>query len=322
MSARRLPLCALLACAAAAHAAEPAYPHRPVRLIAPSQAAGANDVIARIMAARLGEVLNVQVVVDNRGGAGGMIGADITAKATPDGYTLLAASLATHSILPHVYGNVPYDAVRDFTPVALFAIVPNLLTSGLSFGPNNVRELVALAKAKPNSINYASAGAGSASHFSGLLFAKMAGIEIVHVPYKGGAPAITALMAGEAGFNFGPMPATMSLVQSGRLKALAVSSSKRSGVLPNVPTVSESGVPGYSSIGWFGLMAPKGMPRAIVLKLNDAAARAISAPETSRQLLQIGADPTQRTPEEFGAFVREDNARYGRLIREAGIKLE
>jgi tripartite-type tricarboxylate transporter receptor subunit TctC len=313
---------ALMLAPAAAHAAEPSFPQRPIRLISPSQAAGANDVIARIMAARLGEVLNVQVVVDNRGGAGGMIGADITAKANADGYTLLAASLATHSILPHVYRNVPYDPVRDFTPVALFAIVPNLMTSGLSFAPNNVRELVALAKSKPGSINYASAGAGSASHFAGLLFARVAGIEIAHVPYKGGGPAVTALLAGEAGFNFGPMPATMSLVQSGRLKALAISSTTRSNALPNVPTVSESGVPGYSSIGWFGLMAPKGTPRDIVLKLNAAAARAISAPDAAKQLLQIGADPAVRTPEAFGEFVREDNARYGKLVREAGIKLE
>jgi tripartite-type tricarboxylate transporter receptor subunit TctC len=313
---------ALMLAPAAAHAAEPSFPQRPIRLISPSQAAGANDVIARIMAARLGEVLNVQVVVDNRGGAGGMIGADITAKANADGYTLLAASLATHSILPHVYRNVPYDPVRDFTPVALFAIVPNLMTSGLSFAPNNVRELVALAKSKPGSINYASAGAGSASHFAGLLFARVAGIEIAHVPYKGGGPAVTALLAGEAGFNFGPMPATMSLVQSGRLKALAISSTTRSNALPNVPTVSESGVPGYSSIGWFGLMAPKGTPRDIVLKLNAAAARAISAPDAAKHWLQIGADPAVRTPEAFGEFVREDNARYGKLVREAGIKLE
>ena len=318
----RTLLLALMLAVVAAQAAESPFPQRPIRLISPSQAAGANDVIARIMAARLGEALNVQVVVDNRGGAGGMIGADITAKATPDGYTLLAASLATHSILPHVYRNVPYDAVRDFAPVALFAIVPNLMTSGPSFAPNNVRELVALAKAKPGTINYASAGAGSASHFAGLLFARMAGIEIAHVPYKGGGPAVTALLAGEAGFNFGPMPATMSLVQSGRLKALAVSSTTRSNALPNVPTVSESGVPGYSSIGWFGLMAPKGTPRDIVLKLNAAAARAISAPDAAKQLLQIGADPTVRTPEAFGEFVREDNARYGKLVREAGIKLE
>jgi len=313
---------ALMLASAAAQAAESPFPQRPIRLVSPSQAAGANDVIARIMAARLGEVLNVQVVVDNRGGAGGMIGADIVAKANADGYTLLAASLATHSILPHVYRTVPYDAVRDFAPVALFAIVPNLMASGLSFAPNNVRELVVLAKAKPGTINYASAGAGSASHFAGLLFARMAGIEIAHVPYKGGGPAVTALLAGEAGFNFGPMPAAMSLVQSGRLKALAVSGTTRSNALPNVPTVSESGVPGYSSIGWFGLMAPKGTPREIVLKLNAAAARAISAPEAAKQLLQIGGDPAVRTPEAFGEFVRDDNARYGKLIREAGIKLE
>jgi tripartite-type tricarboxylate transporter receptor subunit TctC len=313
---------ALMLASATAQAAESPFPQRPIRLVSPSQAAGANDVIARIMAARLGEVLNVQVVVDNRGGAGGMIGADIVAKANADGYTLLAASLATHSILPHVYRTVPYDAVRDFAPVALFAIVPNLMASGLSFAPNNVRELVVLAKAKPGTINYASAGAGSASHFAGLLFARMAGIEIAHVPYKGGGPAVTALLAGEAGFNFGPMPAAMSLVQSGRLKALAVSGTTRSNALPNVPTVSESGVPGYSSIGWFGLMAPKGTPREIVLKLNAAAARAISAPEAAKQLLQIGGDPAVRTPEAFGEFVRDDNARYGKLIREAGIKLE
>ena len=318
----RTLLLALMLAPAAAQAAESPFPKRPIRLVSPSQAAGANDVIARIMAARLGEVLNVQVVVDNRGGAGGMIGADSVAKANADGYTLLAASLATHSILPHVYRTVPYDAVRDFAPVALFAIVPNLMASGLSFAPNNVRELVALAKAKPGTINYASAGAGSASHFAGLLFARMAGIEIAHVPYKGGGPAVTALLAGEAGFNFGPMPAAMSLVQSGRLKALAVSGTTRSNALPNVPTVSESGVPGYSSIGWFGLMAPKGTPREIVLKLNAAAARAISAPEAAKQLLQIGGDPAVRTPEAFGEFVRDDNARYGKLIREAGIKLE
>ena len=314
-------MCCAAVCAFTA-AADTSYPQRPIRLISPSQAAGANDVIARIMAARLGEVLNTQVVVDNRGGAGGMIGADITAKAMPDGYTLLAASLATHSILPHVYRNAPYDAVRDFEPVALFAIVPNLMTSGLSFAPNNVKELVALAKAKPGSINYASAGAGSASHFSGLLFAKMAGIVIAHVPYKGGGPAVTALLAGEAGFNFGPMPATMALVQSGRMKALAVSSMTRSAALPNVPTVNESGVPGYSSIGWFGLMAPKGTPREIVLKLNAASARAIENPETTRQLLQTGGTPEKRTPAEFGEFVREENARYGNLVREAGIKLD
>jgi tripartite-type tricarboxylate transporter receptor subunit TctC len=318
----RLLAVALLICSAITHAADLSYPQRPIRLISPSQAAGANDVIARIMAARLGEVLNMQVVVDNRGGAGGMIGADITAKATADGYTLLAASLATHSILPHVYRNVPYDAMRDFAPVALFAIVPNLLTAGLSFGPNNVRELIALAKAKPGTINYASAGAGSASHFAGLLFAGMAGIDIAHVPYKGGGPAVTALLSGEAGFNFGPMPATMALVKTGRLKALAVGGGTRSGALPNIPTVAESGLPGYTSIGWFGLMAPRGTPRPIITRLNAAANAAIGAPEAARQLSQVGGEPTVQTPEAFGIFVREDNARYGRLIREAGIKLE
>jgi tripartite-type tricarboxylate transporter receptor subunit TctC len=261
-------------------------------------------------------------VIDNRGGAGGIIGADIVAKAAPDGYTLVLASLATHSVSPHVYRNIPYDAVRDFAPVSLFAVVQNVLNSNPAFPPNSVKELIALAKAKPGTINYASAGPGSASHFSGLLFAKMAGIDLVHIPYKGGGPAVAAVLSGEAGFNFGPMPATVPLIKAGRLKALAVSGVTRSSALPNVPTVAESGVPGYTSGSWFGLMAPRGTPKAIIDKLHAAVEKAINSPDTSQQLLNVGAEPVSNTPAAFAQYVKDEYERYGRLVKEAGLKIE
>lgn len=306
----------------AAGAAAQTYPSRPIRLISPNPAGGANDLIGRIVAQKLGEVLGQQVVVDNRGGAGGTIGTEIAARAAPDGYTLLAASQATHSISPHIYSKLPYDVLRDFAPVTNFVEVQNLLNANPAFPPNSVKELVALAKARPGAINYASAGPGSASHFAGLLFAKAAGIDILHVPYKGGAPAIAAVLAGEAAFNFGPMPATAMHVKAGRLKALAVSGSTRSNAFPNVPTVAESGVPGYVVVGWFGLVAPKGTPKPIVDRLHAAAVRALNDPETRRQLVQIGADPAPSSPDELGKFVRREYERYGKLVREAGLKVE
>ena len=198
----------------------------------------------------------------------------------------------------------------------------NVRNASPAFAPNTVKELIALAKARPGAINYASAGPGSASHFSGLLFIKMIGVDIMHVPYKGGAPAIAAVLSGEAAFNFGPMPATVALIKSGHLKAIAVRGSTRSSALPEVPTVSEAGVPGYSSVGWFGLMAPKGTPKTIVTKLNATVETAITPPEVARQLQQVAADVAATTPEKFGEFVKEEFARYGKLIPEAGIKIE
>ncbi len=298
------------------------YPVRPVRLISPNPAGGANDVIGRIAAARLTEALGQQVVVDNRGGAGGIIGAALGARAAPDGYTLLAASLATHSVAPHLYRNVPYHAVNDFVPIAMFAQVQNVLSASAGFAPNSVKELVALAKAKPGTIHYASAGPGSASHFSGLAFAKAAGIDIVHVPYKGGAPAMAALVAGEAQFNFGPAPASIPLVRAGRLKALAVSGAVRTKSLPDIPTVAEAGVSGYVSVGWFGLVAPKGTPRAIVTRLHTVLDRSINSPEGAKQLLNVGGDAVSMTPEAFGAFIRSEYDRYATLVKEAGLKVE
>jgi len=314
-------LCAALTGIAMPGAAQQ-YPNRPVRLISPNPAGGANDVIGRIVAQKIGELLGQPMVMDNRGGAGGTIGTEMAARAAPDGYTLFVGSQSTVTVAPHIYSKLSYDVLRDLAPVAMFAEVQNLLNANPAFPPNTVKELVALAKAKPNTINYASAGSGSASHFAGLLFAKAAGIEFVHVPYKGGAPAIVAVLSGEASFNFGPMPATAGHVKAGRLKAIAVSGDKRSSAFPNVPTVIESGVPGYVVIGWFGLMAPRGTPKAIVDRLHAVTAQAVNSPDVRQQLLNVGADPAPNSPDEFGKFLRREYERYGKLIKEAGLKVE
>jgi len=298
------------------------YPHRPVRLISPNPAGGANDVIGRIVAQKIGELLGQPMVMDNRGGAGGTIGTEMAAKAAPDGYTLFVGSQSTVTVAPHIYSNLKYDVLRDFAPIANFAEVQNLLNANPGFPPNTVKELIALAKAKPNTLNYASAGSGSASHFAGLLFAKAAGIEFVHVPYKGGAPAIAAVLAGEASFNFGPMPATAGHIKAGRLKAIAVSGVRRSSAFPAVPTVAESGVPNYGVVGWFGLMAPRGTPKAIIDRLNAVTVQAVNSVDVRQQLMNVGADPAPNAPDEFGKFLRREYERYGVLIKEAGLKVE
>jgi tripartite-type tricarboxylate transporter receptor subunit TctC len=314
-------LCAALTGMAMSAAAQ-RYPQRPIRLISPNPAGGANDVIGRIVAHKIGEILGQQMVVDNRGGAGGTIGTEMAARAVPDGYTLFAASQSTVTVAPHIYSKLSYDVLRDFAPIANFAEVQNLLNANPAFPPNTVKELVALAKSRPGAINYASAGPGSASHFAGLLFARAAGIEILHVPYKGGAPAIAAVLANEASFNFGPMPATAAHVKAGRLKALAVSGAARSNAFPNVPTVVESGIPDYVVVGWFGLMAPKGTPKAIVERLHAATVQAVNSSDVHQQLLNVGADPAPNSPDEFGRFVRREYERYGKIIKEAGLKVE
>jgi tripartite-type tricarboxylate transporter receptor subunit TctC len=304
------------------YAAAQAYPSRPVRLISPNPAGGANDLIGRIVAQKIGELLGQPMVMDNRGGAGGTIGTEMAARAAPDGYTLFVGSQSTVTVAPHIYSKLSYDVLRDFAPIAMFAEVQNLLNANPAFPPNTVKELIALAKAKPNTLNYGSAGSGSASHFAGLLFAKAAGIEFVHVPYKGGAPAMAAIIAGEASFNFGPMPASAAHIKSGRLKALAVSGARRSVAFPSVPTVAESGISGFVVVGWFGLMAPRDTPKPIVDRLHAVTAQAVNSPDVRQQLLNVGADPAPNSPDEFGKFLRREYERYGVLIREAGLKVE
>jgi tripartite-type tricarboxylate transporter receptor subunit TctC len=297
------------------------YPSRPVRMISPNPAGGANDLVGRVIASKLAELLGAQVVVDNRGGAGGAIGADLAAHATPDGYTLLAGSHATHTYLPALQTNLNYDPVSSFAPISRFALVQNLLVVHPSVPAQNVKELIALAKAKPGTLNYSSAGTGSGSHFAVALFVNSSGIakQMVHVPYKGGGPAVAATAAGEVQINFGPMPGIIGQVKAGRLRPLGVGGTKRSPVLPDVPTIAEAGVP-YLSYGWFGLFAPVRTPQAIVAQLNRGVVGAVESSDVKQQFAQLGVEPESDTPQAFGRFVRDQLDLHRKIVREAGIK--
>lgn len=307
-----------------AAAGAPGYPNRPLRLVSPNPPGGANDIIGRIVATRLAEALAAQVVVDNRGGAGGTIGGETVARAFPDGYTLLAGSVSTHSFNPIIHRKLPYDPIRDFAPISLFAIANNLLVVHPGVQAATVKDLVAMARARPGALNYASGGTGSTSHFAVAMFVSLAGIarETVHVPYKGGAPSVTATMTGETQFYFGPMASMLPQVKSGRLRPIAVGGARRSAALPEVPTVAESGVPTYTAYGWFGLLAPAGTPKAIVDRLHKAVSDAVNGAEARSQLLQVGAEPATNTPEEFGRFIRDQLELHRRIVADLGIRFD
>lgn len=300
------------------------YPSRPIRMISPNPPSGANDTIGRIIAHKLTDTLHQQIVIDNRGGAGGTLGAEIAAGAAPDGYTLLAGSVSTHSFSPALRSKLNYDPVGDFAPISLFAIAQNLLVTNPSLPASNVKQLIALAKAKPHALNYASGGTGSTSHYAIALFVYLAGIDkdTVHIPYKGGGPSVAATMAGETQFYFGPMASMVSQVKAGKLRALAVGGVKRSPTLPDVPTVAEAGIPAYQSFGWFGLLAPAKTPQTIIAKLNKAVADSVNSADVSQKFLQLGVDPVHDTPAEFGRFIADQLARYRKTVRELGITVE
>jgi tripartite-type tricarboxylate transporter receptor subunit TctC len=299
------------------------YPDRPIRLVSPNPAGGANDTIVRIIAAKMSTILGGSVVVDNRGGAGGKIGAESVARAAPDGYTLLAGSVSTHSFAPLMPPKPGYDPIRDFEPISLFALVQNLLVVTPTLPVANVAELIALAKAQPGKLNYSSGGPGSTSHFAVAMFVALAGIQdhTVHVPYKGGAGAITATMANDTQFYFGPMAGMVPYVEAGSVKALAVSGDARSPSLPNVPTMSEAGQPKYKAIGWFGLLAPAGTPAPIVARLSDAVAEAVKSPEVVTGLRVQGIEPASSRPQEFAVFVREQLELHKKLAEDVDLKL-
>lgn len=300
------------------------YPSRPIRMISPNPPSGANDTIGRIVANKLTDLLGQQMVVDNRGGAGGTLGAEIAAGATPDGYTLLAGSVSTHSFSPALRSKLNYDPIGDFAPVSLFAISQNLLVTNPSLPVSNMKQLIAFAKARPKTLNYASGGTGSTSHYAIALFVHLAGIDkdTVHIPYKGGGPSVAATMAGETQFYFGPMASMVSQVKAGKLRPLAVGGTKRSPTLPDIPTVAEAGVPAYQSFGWFGLLAPAKTPRAIIARLGKAAADAVNSPDVSQKFLQLGVDPVHNTPEEFAKFIADQLARYRKTVKDLDIRVD
>ena len=297
------------------------YPAKPVRVVIPWPPGGSNDVVGRIVLQKVGENTGQQFIIDNRAGAAGSIGADVVAKAPGDGYTIMVHS-TSHVGNAHLYKKLPYDTLKDFAGAALLAAQPGALTVHPSLPVKTVREFIALAKARPGTINYSSSGNGSAPHLSMALLVAMAGINIVHVPYKGGAPQVTALVSGETQTSLATVSTVLVHVQSGRLRALGVSSSKRSGTLPGVPTIAESGVPGYEMSPWIGVFVPATTPRDIINRLNAEVNRALKLPEVSQLLASQALDALSSTPEEFDARIRADYEKYAKLIKLTGARVE
>lgn len=312
---------ALLAVSAGAAIAQ-TYPVKPVRMIVPFPAGGATDIVGRLIAQKLSETWSQQVIVDNRGGAGGTIGSDVAAKSAPDGYTILVATSSTHAIAPSLYSKLPYDPVRDFAPVTLIASATILLAVHPSVPASNVRELIALAKRQPQALSFASSGNGGISHLIGEQFKSMAGVQMLHVPYKGDTPALVDLVSGQVSLMFGTAVSFLPYVKAGRLKALAVTNPKRSPVVPDIPTVAESGLPGFEALQWFGIFAPAGTPKDIVARLNADIVKILRQPDVRERLTSLGADVVGNTPEQFAAFLKADAAKWARIVKESGAKID
>jgi tripartite-type tricarboxylate transporter receptor subunit TctC len=299
-----------------------AWPARPIRLISPFSAGSTVDIMARTIAPPLGELLGQNVVVENRGGAGGNIGVDAVAKAAPDGYTLGIGTTGPLAINPHLMAKVPYDPTRDFAPVVLLAQGPNVLVVHPSVPARTVAELVALAKAKPGTLSYGSAGVGSTGHLAGELFRSLAGIDIAHVPYKGNQDALTDVIAGQIQIVFSGLPPILSSVQAGRIRALAIAGDRRLPPIPDVPTVAEAGLKGAEVMPWYGVIAPAGTPSDVVDRLNAAVTKVMAQPDVRAKFLATGSDPAVGTPAAFATLIREEGVRWRDVIRKAGIKAE
>jgi tripartite-type tricarboxylate transporter receptor subunit TctC len=304
-------------------AAAQSYPERPIRIISPNPAGGSNDTIVRIVAAKMSAILDTPIIIDNRGGAGGKIGAEAVARAQPDGYTLLAGSVSTHSFAPVVTAKLNYDPIKDFEPISLIAQVQNLLVVNPKLPAKTVQELISIAKAQPGKLNYASGGPGSTSHFAVAMFIGLAGIanDTIHVPFRGGGPAMTATIANDTQFFFSPIAGMVPSVEAGLVRPLAVSGGARSPALPQVPTMSEAGMPRYRAIGWFGLMAPAGTPGDIVSKLSDTVASASRSPDVIAALRAQGIEPSSSRPQEFAAFVQDQLELHRQLVKDVDLKI-
>ena len=297
-----------------------AYPTKPIKLIVPFPPGGSNDVVARGIAAQLSTKLDKPVVIENVGGAGGLIGTEMAAKAPPDGYTLILISVA-FAFNPSIY-KLSYDPGTAFVPVAILGAGPVVIAVTSTLPVANLKELIAAAKEKPGSLNYATAGVGSFQHLASELFKQQAGIDIVHVPFKGGGPAMMDVIAGNTQIAVGSLVQMLPQIKGGRLKALGVGSAARIPALPDVPTISEAGVPGFEVTNWWGICAPAGTPRAIIEKLNRELSAIVTSSETKKRFEAEGADPLQMSPEEFGRFIAQETAKWSRVVREAGIRAE
>jgi tripartite-type tricarboxylate transporter receptor subunit TctC len=298
-----------------------AYPAKPVRWIVPWPPGGGADVLTRILSPKLGEALGQQIVVDNRGGAAGNIGAELAAKSPPDGYTIAFAYSGTHSINPSIYSKMPFRE-SDFAPVIWLASVPQVVVVHPSLPVKTIKDLIALDRSRPGQLSYGSSGSGAINHLTGELFNSMTGTKLVHVPYKGGGPAAVALLSGEIGLIFGEPASIAQQVKAGKLRAVAVTSAKRSLFLPELPTVAESGVPGYEVTSWNGVLAPAGTSPDIIRRLNGDLNRIIAAPDMSKRMIEFGFEPVGGPPEKFGEFIRAETAKWAPVVKKAGVRVD
>jgi tripartite-type tricarboxylate transporter receptor subunit TctC len=313
--------CALGACSLPnAHAQ--AFPTKPLRFVVPFAAGGGSDLVARTVAAKLTETLSHPVIVDNRPGAAGALGAELAAKAPADGHTLLLGSNGPLAINPHLHPKLQYDAARDFAPVALVTVMPFVLVTHPSLPVKSVKALIALAKARPGELNYASPGSGSSTHLANELLKSMTGMDITHVAYKGVAPAATDLLSGQVQMMSGDLSTLLPHVKAGRMRALAVTSARRSTLLPEMPTVAESGVPGYDATGWFGVLVPAGTSQTTIERLNAAILKGVSVADARERLGALGGEVAVGSPEQFGAYIRNESAKWAKVIRAIGLKAE
>ena len=320
---RRAMLALAVSLAAGAASAQGAYPDHPVRVVVPFAAGGTTDIFARLLGERLSQALGQQFVIENRGGAGGNIGADAVAKADPDGYTLVMGTVGTHAINASLYAKMPYDALGDFAPVAYVAGVPNLMVvNPKNVKAANVQDFIAEAKGAARRFNMASSGNGTSIHLSGELFKQITGVEMPHVPYRGSGPAVNDLIGGQVDVMFDNLPSSIEHAKAGTLRPLAVTSAQRSPAIPNVPTLAESGLPGFEATSWFALFAPKGTPAAIVAKLNQEVRKALETPELQKRFAELGGEIRPMSPDELAAYVRSEHDKWAKVVKTAGAKLD
>lgn len=298
------------------------YPNRPLRIVVPFPPGGGTDIGTRIVAQKLQEAWGQAVIVENKPGAAGIVGTELTAKSAPDGYTFMMGNIGTHAINVSLYKKLAYDPVKDFAPVSMVADLPLLLLVHPSVPANSVKELIALAKSQPGKLNFSSSGAGGSMHVAAELFKSMTGVDMVHIPYKGGAPAVADLLSGQVALSFSTVLETIQHVKAGKVRALAVTNDHRSIALPDLPTIAEAGLPGYQSISWLALFAPAGTPKDIVNKVSAESVRILKLPDVKERLLAQGAEPIGSTPEQLAAILAADIAKYAKVIRESGYKPE
>ena len=325
-STRRLALATLATAAAAAllplAANAQAYPSKPITIIVPFSAGGTTDILARVVGQALTAELGQSVILDNRAGAGGNIGGQAAARAPADGYTLFMGTVGTHAINQSLYKKMPFDPIKDFAPLSRVANVPNLLVAHPSQPFKTVPEMIAYAKANPGKINFGSSGSGSSIHLSGELFKSMAKVDMVHIPYKGSAPAVNDLLGNQIAIMFDNMPSAIQHVRAGKLHAIAVTTAKRSPELPNVPTIAEAGVPGYEATSWFGLFAPAATPAPIVAKLNKAIVKVLGQADVKQKIADQGGEIVAETPAQFAAFIKAETVKWGKVVKDSGASVD